>query len=48
MENHAQIQPSFDDIFWKNATKYAISGNNDEQFLNEIAYMMVTLHRTGA
>jgi hypothetical protein len=34
-------------IFWKNATKYA-SVSNDELFVEEVAYMMVTLHRTGA
>lgn len=34
--------------FWSNATKYAASENEDEGFLSEIAYMMVTLHRTGA
>ena len=33
--------------FWKNATKYA-STSNDELFVEEVAYMMVTLHRTGA
>ena len=34
--------------FWKNATKYASKTSNDESFVSEIAYMMVTLHRTGA
>ena len=34
--------------FWANATKYAASKNNDEPFVSEIAYVMVTLHRTGA
>ena len=48
MGEHISIKPSFDETFWKNATKYNNSGKNDEQFLNEIAYMMVTLHRTGA
>jgi hypothetical protein len=33
--------------FWKNATKYA-STSDDESFVEEVAYMMVTLHRTGA
>ena len=33
--------------FWNNATKYA-SISNDEAFVEEVAYMMVTLHRTGA
>lgn len=34
--------------FWNNATKYAVSSNCDEKFVSEIAYVMVTLHRTGA
>ena len=34
--------------FWKTATKYTSSTKEDEKFLNEIAYLMVTLHRTGA
>ncbi len=34
--------------FWSNATKYAASCKEDEKFVSEIAYMMVTLHRTGA
>jgi len=34
--------------FWNNATKYAASEKEDEKFVSEIAYMMVTLHRTGA
>jgi len=34
-------------VFWNNATKYA-SASNDESFVEEVAYMMVTLHRTGA
>ncbi len=34
--------------FWSNATKYAASDKEDEPFVSEIAYMMVTLHRTGA
>ena len=33
--------------FWNNATKYT-SLRDDECFVEEIAYMMVTLHRTGA
>jgi len=33
--------------FWNNATKYTSIGN-DESFVEEIAYVMVTLHRTGA
>ena len=34
--------------FWSTATKYAASAKNDDGFVSEIAYMMVTLHRTGA
>jgi hypothetical protein len=34
--------------FWGPASKYASSVTNDEKFVSEIAYMMVTLHRTGA
>ena len=39
---------SNDDAFWTNATKYAALAKNDEKFVSEIAYMMVTLHRTGS
>ena len=35
------------DGFWNNATKYASSENEDEPFVSELAYVMVTLHRTG-
>jgi len=33
--------------FWDDATKYT-SISKDEPFVEEVAYMMVTLHRTGA
>jgi len=33
--------------FWNIATKYA-SIRKDVPFVEEVAYMMVTLHRTGA
>lgn len=33
--------------FWDDATRYA-SASKDEPFVEEVAYMMVTLHRTGA
>jgi len=33
--------------FWNNATKYTLV-SEDEPFVEEVAYMMVTLHRTGA
>ncbi|WP_420545380.1 hypothetical protein [Nitrosopumilus sp.] len=38
---------SVKNTFWKNVTKYA-AVSNDEPFVEEVAYMMVTLHRTGA
>lgn len=33
--------------FWDSAAWYA-SVSSDEQFVNEVAYMMVTLYRTGS
>jgi hypothetical protein len=39
--------PAEKPTFWDNATKYA-SISKDESFVEEIAYCMVTLHRTGA
>jgi hypothetical protein len=33
--------------FWNDATQYTLS-SHDESFVEEVAYMMVTLHRTGA
>ena len=41
-------EPVNDKQFWHHATKYASAVDDDEPFVNEIAYMMVTLHRTGA
>ncbi|WP_428324205.1 hypothetical protein [Nitrosopumilus sp.] len=38
---------SQESTFWNDATKYA-STSKDESFVEEVAYMMVTLHRTGA
>ena len=35
-----------DNGFWDDATRYA-SASNDESFVEEVAYVMVTLHRTG-
>jgi len=35
------------ETFWNNATKYTLV-SEDELFVEEVAYMMVTLHRTGA
>jgi hypothetical protein len=40
--------PSQQHTFWGPASKYASLVTNDEKFVSEIAYMMVTLHRTGA
>ena len=34
--------------FWEDATKYAHSVEEDEPFVEEMAYVMVTLHRNGA
>jgi len=44
-ETH-QIE-SNEDGFWHHARLYT-SEKPDKSFVNEIAYMMVTLHRTGA
>ena len=41
-------ETTHDKQFWHQATKYASSVDDDEPFVNEMAYMMVTLHRTGA
>ncbi len=35
------------ETFWDDATKYTLV-SEDEPFVEEVAYMMVTLHRTGA
>ncbi len=40
--------PTHEKQFWHLATKYASAVDDDEPFVNEMAYMMVTLHRTGA
>ena len=48
LTKQAMIEKSTNNgIFWHNATKYA-SASDDESFVEEVAYMMVTLHRTGA
>ena len=39
--------PSQEQAFWNDATRYTLS-SHDESFVEEVAYMMVTLHRTGA
>jgi len=35
------------ETFWNDATQYTLV-SKDESFVEEVAYMMVTLHRTGA
>ncbi|MCH7966070.1 MAG: hypothetical protein QQN61_00260 [Nitrosopumilus sp.] len=40
-------KPFREESFWHNATKYTLA-SKDESFVEEVAYMMVTLHRTGA
>ncbi len=43
------IQEKLDDRqFWHQATKYASAVGEDEPFVEELAYVMVTLHQTGA
>jgi len=34
--------------FWHHATRYASAVDEDESFVTEMAYVMVTLHKTGA
>jgi|TARA_B110000438_G_scaffold288222_1_gene321408 hypothetical protein len=46
-EQHIVEKSTNNTAFWNNATKYA-STSDDESFVEEVAYMMVTLHRTGA
>jgi len=46
-EQELSQKPVTDTSFWNDATKYA-SISKDESFVEEVAYMMVTLHRTGA
>ncbi|PIW35670.1 MAG: hypothetical protein COW26_03195 [Nitrosopumilales archaeon CG15_BIG_FIL_POST_REV_8_21_14_020_33_23] len=41
-------KPTSEETFWNDVTKYTASANVDESFVSEIAYVMVTLHRTGA
>ena len=42
-----EFSKSVTEMFWNNATKYTLF-TKDESFVEEVAYMMVTLHRTGA
>ena len=48
MSANIQESTTQDRDFWQKATKYASKFTEDEPFVNEMAYMMVTLHRTGA
>jgi len=40
-------KPFQKETFWNNVTKYTLV-SKDESFVEEVSYMMVTLHRTGA
>lgn len=40
--------PARNGEFWGCATRYASKAGQDESFVSEMAYMMVTLHRTGS
>lgn len=42
------IMESDKSVFWHNVAKYSQTKNEDQTFVNEVAYVMVTLHRTGA
>ena len=50
MSTEVQIDETESKIpsFWEAATKYAHAVEDDEPFVEEMAYMMVTLHRNGA
>jgi hypothetical protein len=50
MSTEVQIDETESKIpsFWEVATKYAHSVEDDESFVEEMAYVMVTLHRNGA
>lgn len=46
MSSQLMEDPRTGSGFWDDATRYA-AASNDESFVDEVAYMMVTLHRTG-
>ena len=46
MSNQLMEGPRAGNGFWDDATRYA-AASSDESFVDEVAYMMVTLHRTG-
>ena len=48
MSTTAQIDETENPTFWEIATEYAHAVKEDESFVEEMAYVMVTLHRTGA
>jgi len=48
MSTTAQIDKTETSSFWDAAIQYAHSVEEDEPFVQEMAYVMVTLHRTGA
>ncbi len=48
MSTEVQIDEAGAPGFWEDATKYARFVDEDRPFVEEIAYMMVTLHKNGA
>jgi len=46
MSSQLMEDPKRGNGFWDDATRYA-AASSDESFVDEVAYMMVTLHRTG-
>ena len=48
MSTTAQIDETENPTFWEVATEYANAVKEDKSFVEEMAYVMVTLHRTGA
>lgn len=47
MSSQLMEDPKRENGFWDDATRYA-AASSDEPFVDEVAYMMVTLHRTGS
>ena len=41
-----EVNPK-NDIFWKHAGTYTSKASHDKSFAGEMAYMIVTLYRTG-
>ncbi len=46
MSNQIQYVPHKKSDFWDSVTMYAAT-NRDKSFVDEMAYVMVTLYRTG-